>query len=988
MARLSWHWEVNPDGVSVRLLEKPMFGATRAVPFGQWAGRDPAASAAVARLGRLVNEGTAEETGDGIRLDHDEVAALDEAMAKSIGLPGSAPFLLRLTPRGLITDPDFALDARFVGLGDVPLRPTPVREGAILRQGGSAYRLPRPLPEILDAAAALAHTSARDAQVDRMAELAHLKSILPETADRWVQTDGYLRTLRVAVPAAFSLRLSTKGGKFDLDPILFGRSTVEAAAESGAPDEGKALLPPAEGETFRGLFRAAPKVHEVYLLARGTYLFLSPHLRAALQIVRDVQRADASKREAFARQPHRLLQEHLGEGIDPAVVDSLFIETEQYSERVLGLGLWQPPVLPWLVRAPNSWWPERFGLRVGEREIEIPLDRLEEVGVALDNALAAKNTEAEIPGIGTIPATERARSAVAELERQLGAATEPAGDSEAGLVASEAVELATGEKLVLLTKDNLEEVGFRREIQLRAAAVADTAPRSLATALKAHQKEGLRWLQECWRAGEPGILLADDMGLGKTLQALSFLAWLREAGATGPFLIVAPTGLLANWKAEEDKHLARPGLGELVGAYGSGLRHLRTSKGEEARGAGATLDLDRMRSAGWMLTTYETLRDHEQSFGKLRLACVVLDEVQKAKNPASLVHKALNALNADFTLGLTGTPVENRIEDLWAVMEPLRPGDLGDMKSFSKRYAPDDVKALEELRARLLDDAAMRRAPVLRRLKVDVLDGLPERHAHRCSAAMPTPQAEAYTKVVGEARAGRMDGLQALHHLRGISLHPHGAGPGLSDPDWVAGSARLAEALATLDKVAAHGEKALVFCESLDVQDRLAELLRQRYRMSGRPAQITGEVAGHKRQAAVDAFQSARRGFDVMLLTPRAGGVGLTLTAANHVIHLSRWWNPAVEDQCTDRVFRIGQERPVHVWYPMALHPHFPGGSFDEALDALLERKRALTRRLLVPPVSPEDAAELLQATLGVSAARSASPSERRLADSSYPGAT
>ena len=210
----------------------------------------------------------------------------------------------------------------------------------------------------------------------------------------------------------------------------------------------------------------------------------------------------------------------------------------------------------------------------------------------------------------------------------------------------------------------------------------------------------------------------------------------------------------------------------------------------------------------------------------------------------------------------------------------------------------------------------------------------------------------------------------------------------MSDPDWVAGSARLAEALATLDKVAAHGEKALVFCESLDVQDRLAELLRQRYRMSGRPAQITGEVAGHKRQAAVDAFQSARRGFDVMLLTPRAGGVGLTLTAANHVIHLSRWWNPAVEDQCTDRVFRIGQERPVHVWYPMALHPHFPGGSFDEALDALLERKRALTRRLLVPPVSPEDAAELLQATLGVSAARSASPSERRLADSSYPGAT
>lgn len=961
MTKLRWHWEADPRGVLVCLLETPMFGSARAIPFANWAARQSTSAAAVARLGRLIDDGTAVEVGEGVWVPHDAVAELDETLANSIGLPGPPPYLLQLTPQGLITDPDFALDARFVGLGGAPIRPAPVREGAILRQGGVAYRLPRPLPEILDAAAALAARGTCDAPFDRMAGLARLKSILPNTADRWVRSDGYLRTLRVAVPATFSLRLSTKGGQFDFDPILFGRATMDAAAAEGTvPAESSSLLPPVEDDAFRHWFRAESMIPEAYPLARGTYLFLPPDLRAALQVVRDVQRSDAGVREAFARQPHRLLKERLGDGFDPGLVDSLFIETEQYSERVLGLGLWQPPVLPWLVRAPNSWLPERFGLRIGEREIEIPLDRLSEVGAALDHALATAKAEADVPGIGIIPATGPARSAVAELERQLEVASEPDNRS-----ATEPSDVGPGEKLVLLTKDNLEDVSFRRETRPRLAEIADDLPRNLASALKTHQKVGLRWLQECWRTGESGVLLADDMGLGKTLQALSFLAWLREAGATGPLLIVAPTGLLANWQAEEAKHLARPGLGELAEAFGSGLRHLRMSQGEEFRGAGATLDLDQLRAAGWILTTYETLRDHEQSFGKLQLACVVFDELQKAKNPASLIHKAVNALNADFALGLTGTPVENRIEDLWAVLEPLRPGELGDMKGFSGRHPPDDLGTLEALRSKLLDDAATRRAPVMRRLKADVLDGLPERHSHHRAATMPARQAEAYAKVVGEARAGRLDGLRALHHLRGISLHPDGAGSGLGDPEWVAGSARLKEAMAALDDVARRGEKALVFCESLDVLERLAESLRQRYRLPNRPAQITGEVGGSKRQAAVDAFQSARHGFDVMLLTPRAGGVGLTLTAANHVIHLSRWWNPAVEDQCTDRVYRIGQERPVHVWYPLALHPLFPGGSFDEALDTLLKRKRELTRRLLVPPLGPGDEAELLRATLG-----------------------
>src|SRR4029077_15379712 len=135
--------------------------------------------------------------------------------------------------------------------------------------------------------------------------------------------------------------------------------------------------------------------------------------------------------------------------------------------------------------------------------------------------------------------------------------------------------------------------------------------------------------------------------------------------------------------------------------------------------------------------------------------------------------------------------------------------------------------------------------------------------------------------------------------------------------------------------------------ESLDLQEHLALMIKNRYGLKRRPMQINGEISGEKRQKLVDAFQIERGHFDAMILSPRAGGVGLTLTAANHVIHLSRWWNPAVEDQCTDRVYRIGQDQQVHVYYPMAIHPQYGEGSFDALLNGMLDRKRDLGRRML-----------------------------------------
>jgi len=176
------------------------------------------------------------------------------------------------------------------------------------------------------------------------------------------------------------------------------------------------------------------------------------------------------------------------------------------------------------------------------------------------------------------------------------------------------------------------------------------------------------WLQRAWAAEYPGVLLADDMGLGKTLQALTFLTWLREAMDSSrpkraPILIVAPTGLLKNWEQEHNVHLHAPGIGEVVKSFGSGLATIRRQKGREIELGQAMLDSDRLVRADWILTTYETLRDYQHSFCAIRYAAVVFDEMQKVKTPGKMMTDAAQALNADFFVGMTGTPIENRLAD-------------------------------------------------------------------------------------------------------------------------------------------------------------------------------------------------------------------------------------------------------------------------------------------------------------------------------------
>jgi SNF2 family DNA or RNA helicase len=340
----------------------------------------------------------------------------------------------------------------------------------------------------------------------------------------------------------------------------------------------------------------------------------------------------------------------------------------------------------------------------------------------------------------------------------------------------------------------------------------------------------------------------------------------------------------------------------------------------------------------------------------------IFDEAQKIKNPVSRMTEMAKSLETDFTLLLTGTPVENELKDLWCLIDTAIPGYLGSLKEFHATYAKPsqtDPAVVERLQRKLMEE--MQPAIMLRRLKEDHLEGLPKKKTQVSPKSMPPQQAQQYQNVVSEAilkKGKRGSMLEALQQMRSCSLFSSDVGSeGLTDAT-VNESARLQGAIEILDKIYTKKEKVLIFLESLKLQGLLMPYLQQRYKMGRLPLRISGKENGSTRKARVDIFQSTPTDvFDIMILSPKAGGVGLTLTAANHVIHLSRWWNPAVEDQCTDRVFRIGQNKEVTIYYPQAVHPKYQGTSFDVSLHNLLEKKRELSRQVLVP--STIDSAEL-----------------------------
>jgi SNF2 family DNA or RNA helicase len=455
-------------------------------------------------------------------------------------------------------------------------------------------------------------------------------------------------------------------------------------------------------------------------------------------------------------------------------------------------------------------------------------------------------------------------------------------------------------------------------------------PDSFVGELRPYQRRGVSWMHFLVERGL-GPCLADDMGLGKTVELTSMLLNMQEQQTlTGPVLLICPMSVVGNWERELKRFA--PSLRVLI-HHGAG----RLS-GDAFR--------DEARKHDLVISTYAlTARDREL-FESMEWLGVVLDEAQNIKNPSTKQAQAARALKASFRAALTGTPVENRLSDLWSIMEFLNPGYLGSADRFRKNFAlpierGNDAASKAQLRTLV-------QPFILRRLKTDptIISDLPDKLEMKVYCSLMPEQATLYEAVVrdmleqiesadGIKRKGLV--LSSLTKLKQICNHPAHF---LGDHSPLGNrSGKLARLEEMLDEVVAVDDRALVFTQYAEWGRELQTYLRER--LGKDVLFLHGGTPRHIRDRLVNRFQNDRRGPPIFILSLKAGGTGLNLTRASHVFHYDRWWNPAVEQQATDRAFRIGQTRNVQV------HKYISSGTMEERIDDMIESKRQLAEQIV-----------------------------------------
>ena len=462
-------------------------------------------------------------------------------------------------------------------------------------------------------------------------------------------------------------------------------------------------------------------------------------------------------------------------------------------------------------------------------------------------------------------------------------------------------------------------------------------PAGVRAVLRPYQQYGYSWLHFASRWGL-GVILADDMGLGKTVQALTMIQRLKEemGRLPAPILLICPTSVVTNWEIEKQKFT--PDLQTLVHQGGERLRE-------------AAL-IEAAKASDVLLTSYALVRRDGATLKQIEWFGVILDEAQNIKNANTKQAQTIRKLTADFRLALTGTPVENRLSELWSIMHFLNPGYLGGERKFRQDFILPIEKYGDKDAAQKLRN--MTRPLLLRRVKTDptVIQDLPDKQEVKVYCPLSEEQATLYEAVVrdalaaideqeegGMARKGLV--LSMLMQLKQVCNHPaqylHETKAYRPREDH-GRSGKLQRFDALLEEILAEGDGLLVFSQFTEMADLLQGYIQERF---GVPTLfLHGSVPAKKRAAMVAQFQQPD-GPPIFLLSLKAGGTGLNLTRANHVFHFDRWWNPAVEDQATDRAFRIGQTKNVLV------HKFVCLGTLEERIDAMIEDKKALAESII-----------------------------------------
>lgn len=518
-----------------------------------------------------------------------------------------------------------------------------------------------------------------------------------------------------------------------------------------------------------------------------------------------------------------------------------------------------------------------------------------------------------------------------------------------------------------------------------------------------HQDVGVRWILGLLDQSEQqdninGALLADDMGLGKTFMALSAVEHhYQELSQTEdtqkPTLIVAPLSLLENWKDEVYKTFEKSPFKDIVILQSDGELNRFRRGGVEIRSNANdegefeprySLNIgkeqhDRLDMPGRLvITTYQTLRDYQFSLCLIDWGIVIFDEAQNIKNPNALQTRAAKGLKAEFKLVATGTPVENSLADFWCLMDTACPEYLGGYQEFRSKYISPIIQAagdeVEEIRSRVGRELRIQVGSImLRRVKEDNLDGLPAKNMFvgveddewqylpELGKTMSGYQLKVYDGAIDSlAESESNHVLGTLQRLRSCSLHPRLADGGKLDiphnttelEGVFAESEKLKSLIELLNLISKRQEKCIIFAVNKRLQAFLSLALGKKYKL-GPLSIINGDAKAVAKNASTPTRKSmiadfeAKDGFNIIVMSPVAAGVGLTVVGANNVVHFERHWNPAKEAQATDRVYRIGQKKNVNIYIPVLLHPEME--SFDVNLHRLLSKKTLLKDAVVTP---------------------------------------
>jgi SNF2 family DNA or RNA helicase len=543
-----------------------------------------------------------------------------------------------------------------------------------------------------------------------------------------------------------------------------------------------------------------------------------------------------------------------------------------------------------------------------------------------EKLLAQKSPLVEVNGewIALQPADVRAAQAI------LTQSNEPIN-----LSVEDALRLSTGDTKVLakLPVVSFEASGVLEELinnlTNNQAIAPIEKPQGFKGELRPYQARGVGWLAflEQWGLG---ACLADDMGLGKTPQLIAFLLHLKEQDLLAkPTLVICPTSVLSNWEREVKKFA--PNLSTLV-HHG------------DKRSKGKTFTQE-IKNKNLVITSYSLIFRDAKTFEEIDWQGVVLDEAQNIKNSQAKQSQAVRKLKAGFRIALTGTPVENRLAELWSILDFLNPGFLGTQQFFQRRFAIPIEKYGDKQSLKIM--RSLVQPFILRRLKTDkeIIQDLPEKQEMNVFCGLSAEQATLYQTTVDNSLAEieEATGIQRrgliltlLLKLKQICNHPAHF---LKEKMLNLGerSGKLLRLEEMLEELVEEGDRALIFTQFSEWGKLLQPYLEKK--LGGEVLFLYGGTRSQQRQEIIDRFQNDPNGPRIFILSLKAGGTGLNLTRANHVFHVDRWWNPAVENQATDRAFRIGQKQNVQV------HKFVCTGTLEERINDMLESKKQLAEQ-------------------------------------------